>query len=118
MNLEEATATNIREYSLVGQFFRAKLVHKMLCNKKYIVFAIEYSPGVIYKIYAWGEAAKEKNVGDIFYIKLARQIDMDDLSRLYDYYLCDEKGNVLISDRERNLFFNENFFDIDYSNHF
>lgn len=109
MKLEDATSNNTGEYSLTGKFFRVKLLGRMKCNIQYAVFAVEVEPDTIYKVYTFGESANRKKIGDIFYVKFARQRIMDDLTRIYGYTLCDENG---ICDVDCD------YFNLDYENYF
>ena len=115
MKLEDATGTNIGEYSLTGRFFRVKLLSRMKCNHTYAVLAVECTPREIYKAYIWGEAAHDKKIGDIFYVKFCQQLIMDDLTRIYDYMICDEHGTVDKSETNPDIV---KRFEPDYTNHF
>lgn len=109
MKLEEATSNNICEYSLTGKFFRVKLLGRMKCNRFYATFAVEIDQDTIFKAYVHGESASSKKVGKIFYVKFGRQKNMDDLTRIYSYCVCDENGNTDYTD---------DFFKLDYENYF
>ncbi len=94
MKLEDATATNICEYALTGRCFRVKLLSRMKCNPMYAVLAVEGISDEIYKVYTWGEEARDKQIGEVFHVKFRRQLIMDDLTRIYGYVMCDENGTV------------------------
>jgi hypothetical protein len=97
MKLEEATINNTCECALTGKWFRVKLLYRMACNKLYSMLAVELSPDEIVKVYVWSTSpyAYQRDIHSIFYVKFGQQLNMDDITRIYKYWICDENGTLL-----------------------